>query len=410
MIGPRKMRVVYVNHTGHVSGAERVLLDILRGIDRDQIEPHVICPAEGRLPNEIKAEGIPCLPLPPVNVRFASRPDRLILAVAPFMRAIMTLRRHILAIRPDLVHANTIRSGIAATAATVGTKIPVLWHVHDILPKHAFSAVIRAFAWASRRSQIVAVSHATAIEFCGDFDFGSRVRTIHNGTDLSKFPAKSEQSAAFRRELGIPAEAFLVCAVGQICARKGLLELVEVIKQIHKDVPQLHLAMVGRAVFKHEEDYLRTLQEAVAASGCSEKIHFIGELRDVAPVLRAADLLVLNSRQEPFGLVLIEAMSSGTPVLATRVGGIPEIVSNSENGWLVEAGDTAGLAAQLSHLARNRGLLKQAAEIGRTITCPQFSLHRFQRNLSRLYSEFELKQSLEWSVRNQPALSESGKN
>lgn len=402
----RKMRIAYVNHTGHVSGAERVLLDILRGIDRTQFDPYVICPAEGRLPDEIRAEGVPCFPLPSVNVRFAMRPDRLLRAIVPFARAIAALRRCILELQPDLVHANTIRSGIAATIATTGTEIPVLWHVHDILPKHVLSSVIRRLAKVSRRTQVVAVSHATAREFCGDLDFGGRVRTIHNGTDLTRFPVKDASDSGFRKQFGIPADAFLVCAVGQICARKGLRELIEAFRQIEEHAPQMHLAIVGRAVFKHEEVYLQSLLAAAKGANCYDRIHFTGELRDVSPVLKAADLLVLNSRQEPFGLVLIEAMSSGTPVLATRVGGIPEIVSDKENGWLVEPGDTAGLAARLLELSTNRSLLENAAHIGRTITCPQFALGRFQRNLNRLYLEFGLRQDREWNLSNQPALSE----
>lgn len=405
----RKMRVVYVNHTGHVSGAERILLDVLRGIDRTRIEPYVLCPAEGRLASEIRAQDVPCLPLPPANVRFAMRPDRILRSVAPFWKAIVELRKHILELGPDVVHANTVRSGIAATVATIGTAIPVIWHVHDILPKHVVSSAIRRFAYLSTRTHIVAVSHAAAKEFCGAIDFAGRARTIHNGTDLGKFPMKGGAPSAFRKQFGISNDAFLVCAVGQICARKGLRELVGAFKRIQQRAPRMHLAIVGRAVFRHEDRYLESLVEAAADSGCRERIHFTGEVRDVSPVLRAADLLVLNSRQEPFGLVLIEAMASGTPVLATRVGGIPEIVTDSESGWLVEPGDTARLAAKLLELYLNPGILEQAGHAGRTITCPQFSMERFQRSLSRLYSEFNLQQPREWIVRNRPTLSELGK-
>jgi glycosyltransferase involved in cell wall biosynthesis len=406
MTRQKKMRIVYVNHTGHVSGAEQVLLDILRGLDRSLYEPHVLCPAEGRLAEEIKAANVPCRPLPPVNSRFALRPDRILRSVRHFWKAIVATRRHVKELKPDLVHANTIRSGIAASIATVGTGIPVLWHVHDILPKHMLSTVIRVFALASRRTQVIAVSHASAREFCGALPFNGRVRTIHNGVDLDRFPAKSGAPSAFRNELSIPDDAFLVCAVGQVCARKGLSELLNAVASIQERAPQMHLAIVGRAVFKHEEGYLNSLLNAAAASRCADRVHFTGELRDVSSVLQGADLLVLNSRQEPFGLVLVEAMASGTPVVATRVGGIPEIVRDSENGWLIEKGDTYGLASKLLELSHNPNLLRQAAENGREATCPQFSFQRFQSNLQRVYSEFNSQHQFTWDVRNQPSLSE----
>lgn len=171
----------------------------------------------------------------------------------------------------------------------------------------------------------------------------------------------------------------------------------------------MHLAIIGKAVFKHEEGYLDSLLKFAAASGSVGRVHFTGELRNVSSVLQSADLLVLNSRQEPFGLVLVEAMSSGIPVLATRVGGIPEIVRDSENGWLVEQGDTHGLASKLPELSHNPGTLRRAAKTGRETTCPQFSLKRFQSNLQRVYSEFKPQQDFTWEMRNRPALAEFGK-
>jgi L-malate glycosyltransferase len=101
-------------------------------------------------------------------------------------------------------------------------------------------------------------------------------------------------------------------------------------------------------------------------------------------------LLVLNSREEPFGLVLVEAMSSGTPVLATRVGGIPEIVRDSENGWLVDRSDTAALARKLLELSQNTTLLESTAQHAREVTCPEFSVERFHGKLHGFYAELML--------------------
>ena len=108
-------------------------------------------------------------------------------------------------------------------------------------------------------------------------------------------------------------------------------------------------------------------------------------MRNVSQLLQASDLLVLNSDEEPFGLVLIEAMSSGTPVVAARCGGIPEIVTDDENGWLIEKADTVGLAHKLIKLARNKEALERVARHARNVTCPKFSLQRFQSQLHECY-------------------------
>jgi glycosyltransferase involved in cell wall biosynthesis len=380
-------RIVYLNHTGQVSGAERVLVNMVKRLDRKRFDPYVLCPEEGELRQLVTAEGVPCAPTPAVNARFTWRIDKLFKMAVSLTKAIFEIRRRLDWLNPDLVHANTLRAGIVASLAAVGTGRIVIWHVHDILPQHPISAAIRFLAWFSRRTQIIAVSQATATAFSGRLSFRGRIRVIHNGTDLNAFPCKEPGSTYLKKKLGIPEDAFLICAVGQICARKGLLELLKAFERIHGAVPQMHLAIAGKVVFVHEEKYFQSLLRAVGAPDISERVHFLGEIRDVSPLMQAADLLVLNSREEPFGLVLIEAMSSGTPVLATRVGGIPEIVKDSENGWLIEKSDTAGLSRKMLELSQRKDLLDRAAQYARRETCPQFSLDRFQSRLQMFYAE-----------------------
>lgn len=387
MTQSRRTRIFYVNHTGLVSGAERVLLSMLQVLDRTKYDPYVLCPADGELPRLVEALDVPHLPMPAVNARFTSHPGHLFRSVSSIFKTALAMRGVISNLDPDIVHANTLRAGVAVTLATKGTGRTVLWHVHDILPKHPVSGAIRLLAFTSRRTQIVAVSHFSARAFSGNLPFKTRVRTVHNGSDLSRFPLKASEGSTFRQEVGIPEDAFLVCAVGQICARKGLLELVNAFASIYERVPRIHLAIVGRVVFGHEEEYRQLLVNTAVAARVTDRVHFTGERQDVPNVLQAADLLVLNSSEEPFGLVLVEAMSSGTPVLATRVGGIPEIVMDAENGWLVEKGDTAALAAKLAELSENVEMRVQAAQLAREFTCPQFSLEQFQTNLHRLYTE-----------------------
>jgi len=404
------MRILYVNHTANVSGAERVLLDMLKGLDRTRYEPVLLCPSEGRLRSEVRPLDVYCKPLPAVTARFSIRPNRLLRAMTSMCKAIFALRKQIWELKPDLIHANTIRSGLLATVAALGIDVPVVWHIHDILPRHPLSAVIRLFARLSSKTHIVAVSHATAQAFCGPWDFQGRARTIHNGIDLENFPLKVAGLSAFKEKLRIPPDGFLVCAIGQICERKGLRGVIEAFQRICKSAPQMHLAIVGTVVFKHEEPYYRALRELAERSTCADRIHFTGELSNVSEVLQGSDLLVLNSWQEPFGLVLIEAMSSGTPVLATRVGGIPEIVTDQVNGWLIERGDSVCLASKLLNLSRDSNNLAHVARIARQTTFPQFSLRRFHGNLARLYSEFDFEQVLNVESPAKLAFSEQGRS
>ena len=386
MMSPRKLRIVYTNHTGKVSGAERVLLNMLRGLDRTRYEPFVLCPAEKTLQLMLGREGVPYATMPTLQARFTKHPGKLFRYILSFLKTMIATRRQIALCDPDFIHANTVRAGIAATVATFGNTTPVIWHVHDTLPRHPLSSLIRLLSFTSRRTRIIAVSDATSKAFRGHLPFKNRACVIHNGTDLSRFPMKGRGESQLKRELGLSEQSFLICAVGQICARKGLLELLEAFSQIYDETPDIHLAIVGKPVFAHEETYLKKLVDFACATAISDRVHFTGERSDISTILQSADLLVLNSSDEPFGLVLVEAMSSGTPVLATRVGGIPEIVTDQESGWLIDKDNITALSSKIFELSRAPDQLAHGAQVAHDRVCPQFSLERFLTDLHAFYA------------------------
>ncbi|HZP07551.1 MAG TPA: glycosyltransferase family 4 protein [Terracidiphilus sp.] len=403
-----KTRIAFTSHTGKVSGAERVLLDNLGGLDRERYEPFVVCPEEGDLRAAVEAENVPCIAAPTLHARFTLNPIRLARYIGSIVKSVSEVRKKILALDPDLIHANSPRAGIVATLATTGTRLPVIWHVHDILPRHPVSVGVRLLGYLSHRTRMIAVSDATAKAFSGRLPFNERMRTVHNGIDLNRFPRKAPGELTLKTKLGIPEESFLVCAVGQICARKGLLELVQAFAQSYASAPRMHIAIVGKVVFAHEKPYEEQLLRYVAQAGIGDRVHFTGEARDAAAVLRGADLLVLNSLEEPFGLVLIEAMASGTPVLAARVGGVPEIVIDGMNGWLVDKGDVDGLAKKLTQLSQSPEELARVAEIAHRTTCPRFSLDQFRQSMHGFYAEFDSRIRVDWNAGSQAALARHG--
>jgi glycosyltransferase involved in cell wall biosynthesis len=358
----------------------------VRGLDRALYEPIALCPREGDLARLLEAERVTCEALPEVRARFTWRPDRLWKAAVSLTRAMVVLRRALSRAQPDIVHANSLRAGIIASAASIGCGRKVVWHVHDNLPRHFLSALVRIAALLLGPARVIAVSHATAKAFCGPFSFEGTISTIHNGVDLHRFPLKTADRSPMREALGVAEDSFLICAVGQICARKGLLELIQALGMARAQAPHMHLVIAGSVVFEHEKEYLYLLRLAAAAPQVAGSVHFAGLLENVSELLQAADLFVLNSHDEPFGLVLIEAMSSGTPVLATRVGGISEIVRDGENGWLIDKAEPVGLARKLLQLSGNRKLLEKVARQAHDLTCPQFSLEKFLARLEDCYT------------------------
>src|ERR1044072_7025664 len=161
------MKILFYNHTGQVSGAERMLLLILSRLETSAFEPLVVCPEQGPLQKMAGELGVKVESVSGLDARFTWRPDQLVRYLKSFLGVIRHLRRTVVKLQPDLLHANSIRAGLVATAATIGLRTRVLWHLHDLLPQHPLSTLIRAFAAGSSRTGMIAVSEAVARNFRG---------------------------------------------------------------------------------------------------------------------------------------------------------------------------------------------------------------------------------------------------
>lgn len=383
------MKILFYNHTGQISGAERVLLMTLAGLDRSRFDPVVLCPADGRLIQTINDLRIKTVGMDPLAARFTWRPDRLIRYFASFTRVIPLARAAIVKEMPDLIHANSIRAGLVMSAATVGLGVPIVWHAHDLLPRHPLSTAIRLVALASRRNRIIAVSQAVADRFRGVLlrRFRRRVpiTTIHNAVDPGRFQPDLKSRHELRRALGIKESQLLVGTVGQLTPRKGQLEVIEAFTEVTREIPDAVLLIVGEPIFNRDAEYAACLVRAAHASKVPDQIRLLGPREDVPALMRAFDLLIVNSHSEPFGLTIVEAMFSGTPVLAAAVDGIPEIVRHGESGWLIDGRDRTLLAEATLTLLRDQNLRRKLASNGRRDAIARFSIERFISEMESLY-------------------------
>lgn len=386
------MKILFYNHTGQVSGAERLLLMTLARLDRSSFEPVVLCPGQGPLRTMVADLGVPVETVETLDARFTSRGGQLARYLKSFFRVIGEVRRRVVSTNPDLVHANSIRAGLVATAATLGLKSRVVWHLHDLLPRHPLSSVIRAFAFLSSRTQMIAVSEAVADNFIGAFfPLKKRVKTILNGTDLGKFQPNQTARQEIRKELQLDEAEPVIGIVGQLTARKGQLELVRAFAQVLTQIPRATLLIVGAPLFNRDEEYAALLKRTARELGVAERVRFTGARSDVAAVMQALDLLVINSSAEPFGLVAVEAMACGTPILAAASGGIPEIIEHGKTGWLVPPCDEQTLAVAIVSLSRQPALRRHLAEQGKNHVRSRFSAERYLTELQAFYASDEVR-------------------
>lgn len=380
------MKILFYNHTGKVSGAERVLLMILQGLDRKQFEPVLLCPAEGPLQKLASQTGVECRAVPTLDARFTLRIDRLLKYLWSFLTVIAGLRKEIKSVAPELVHANSIRSGLVATTATFGLSTKVVWHLHDLLPRHPLSAIIRGFAFLFARAPMIAVSQAVADNFAWRFfSLRNRVKVILNGIDLERFVPSEKVRAEKRVELEVEADQFVVGIVGLLTPRKGQLELLQAFRKVVDRIPNAVLMIAGSAVFNRDGEYEQLLKQTVVQLKLERQVRFLGERDDVPELMHSFDALVVNSSIEPFGLVVVEGMAAMTPVIAARTGGIPEIIHDGRNGFLFPVRDTEKLAQAIMVVAGDSELSGRVVTEARRTVENQFSYERYLKDVQDFY-------------------------
>jgi glycosyltransferase involved in cell wall biosynthesis len=184
-----------------------------------------------------------------------------------------------------------------------------------------------------------------------------------------------------RTELGLVPQDFLVGNVGRLALQKGQRHLILAMPLLLERVPRAHAVIAGGGDL---EDYLRDLSVEV---GVADRVHVLGPRRDVPALMHAIDVFAMPSIWEGFGLVLLEAMAAGRPVVASRVATIPEVVVDGETGVLVPAGDPVALAEALAGLAHDSERARSFGEAGRERLRTRFSIEKMVGDTELLYRE-----------------------
>ena len=334
---PGRIRVLHVITRLEPGGAQRNTLYTVAHLDRDRFEAGLAWGPGDELDG--RAEAIADLWRRPI-------PD-LVRPVAPSrdLRAMSQLRAVIRSFGAHIVHTLSSKAGIVGRLAARMERVAVVIHsVHGFgftplqpLPVRAlfFAAEKIASRWTDH---FVAVSERDLERGIAIGLFGrDRVSLIRSGVELERIRMGGD-AAAVRRRLGTSGDAPLVTQIGNFKPQKAPLDFVRMAARVAARVPSARFVMVG-------EGPLRPRAEALARRlGVDERIVFCGWWDDVPALLAASRVSVMSSRHEGLPRAVVESLAAGVPVVATAVDGTPEVVRDGVNGFLVEAGDVAGLA------------------------------------------------------------------
>jgi len=366
-VGERPSRpasiLVVSNHGAIVGGGELSLLDLLRGLDRDRWAPVLVVPDDGEVATRGRDLDLPVhvIALPPLR-----RPG------PGSARSVSALVRLARASDAVLVHANGSRAMAYAGVAGRLAARPTIWHVRvadsDGLVDRALCAVATA---------VIATSRAVARRFAWA---PAKVRLVPNGVDLKRF-APRPPSSALRASLGVPSSAPVVLSIGRHVPEKGNRHLVDAAALVERSRPGVHWVLVGDGELRSE------LEAQARRLSLASRLHFTGWRDDVADVLALADVFVLPSESEGFGRVLVEAMAMSRPIVATEVGGVPDIVLAGETGLLVRPADPLGLADAVRALLDDPARAARLGAAGRARAESTFSLGAHVDGVERVYDE-----------------------
>jgi len=372
-----------VNSTSEIGGADIDLLEICRHLDPNRYALTVVLPQKGPFSAKFESEGVRLVYLDPAPIkRFRTLVQKvtypLHLALATF-----NLWRLIRREKPAIVHVNTSVLPAAAFAARLA-RVRCVWHVREIELLQR-SRIVGGFLLGCIRifpDRILAISHSVAERL--DLSSHPKVSVIYHGVDTNRF-CPTDDNHTLRIAVGIPKSARVVGYVGRLSPIKGLEYLIAAFGKVHQLHPEAYLLIVG-PVLSYQE-YFASLRQQVYNLGLSNYVVFLLDDPDIPTVMQAMDVLVLPTIvPEGLGIVILEGLSSGIPVIATNQGGPVEILTGCTAGRLVPPKDTQSITQAVLDLF-NFSLeeRRKLSEEARRWVMEQFSIEQMIAKLTQVY-------------------------
>jgi glycosyltransferase involved in cell wall biosynthesis len=367
--GSQRVRVVEVLATGTNGGAQEHLFSLLTRIDRSRYDVSVVALSAGSAIRKLQRAGF--------AVVVIDDPDDAI--------AVGAMTAHLADVRPDIVHNHMYR------AETVGTRAAIalgeVGHRRPYVVSTVHSSRIRSAAdrdllarLTPQMDRLIAVSQAIERKIADEGRATVPVTLIYNGVDLERYNHQ-EPCCTLRDEYGMEPGAQIVGVVARLEPEKGHPTLLEAWPAVVRAVPNAHLLVVG------EGGRREALERQAAELRIAHRVVFTGRRDDVPAVTAALDVAVLPSYREAQGLTILEAMALSRPVVASNVGGIPEVIEDGVSGLLVPPRDPDALAAAIIRLLVDHSYADTLARAGHEVVHDRFCIELMVKAVETIYDE-----------------------
>ena len=351
-----------------LNGGEYSMLSVLEQL-KGTLYFHALAPPSGPLADRLDQLGIPRTGFSVRDPSDRKRPVAELTAELEQLRSTLQL---------DVLHANSL--SMARLSGTLGHTGCCTGHLRDIMRLN--QSVIRDL---NSNTRLVAVSEAVRTFHQQQGLDSSRCDLIYNGVDSSQFkPCNSTVDGQRLFGNTVSEDDKLLLSVGQICLRKGQLITAQAVCNILQERNDVHLVIAGQRFSEKQEsrEYEQSLVKTFSDCGKCSHLHMLGYRSDIPELMAASDLLVHAAHQEPFGRVLLEAASSGLPIIATDVGGTAEMLRHGFDAELLPPGDSDALAETINSVLGQHDRAQAYAQSARTRISDQFSVDAASRHLA----------------------------
>jgi glycosyltransferase involved in cell wall biosynthesis len=364
-----RIRVVEVLATGSNGGAQEHLYSLLTRLDRDRYDASVVALSNGSAVRKLVRAGF--------DVLVIDEPDDAI--------AVGALAAHLAEVRPDVIHnhmyrAETVGTRAAMALAEIGHRRPwVVSTVHSSRVRHdRDKQVLRDLT--PHMDQLIAVSQMIEAKLVLEGRTSAPVRRIYNGVDLSRYD-DTVPCCTLPEDYGLEPGSQIVGVIARLEPEKGHPTLLEAWPAVLRAVPDAYLLIIG------EGSRREALESLVRDLRIAHRVVFTGRRDDVPEVTAALDVAVLPSYREAQGLSILEAMALSRPVVASNVGGIPEMIDDGVTGLLVPPHDAEALSAAIVRLLRDHPFADTIARAGHDLVHERFCVELMVSAIQTIYDE-----------------------